>query len=126
MDHRAFFELLRDVSPVRIISVSGASVFEAICSVGEVEIGDGFLNAITPAYHWHLDLRRFRRLRARDDLHARSGRRVLFFELAEDDGAKPFLLVYVHREKGAEFDPAREARFQRFAATLDAGAEVQP
>lgn len=130
MEHRAFFEMLRDVSPVRVISISGASVFEAISRVGEVELAEGFLNAITPAYHWHVDLKRFREVRARDELHARSGRRVMFFELAEEAGAKSFLMIYVHREKGVEFEPAREARFKQYAATLGApiaaAAEVRP
>lgn len=129
MDHRAFFETLRDLSPVRVISISGASVFEAICSVGEVELAGGVLNAITPAYHWHLDLKRFREVRARDEVHARSGRRVMFFELAEEAGARPFLMIYVHREKGAEFEPTREARFKQYVATLptsiSTAAEVQ-
>lgn len=127
MDHRTFFDVLRDVSPVRIISISGASVFEAICRIDEVTLADGHLNAITPAYHWHLDLKRFRTVRAHDEIHARSGRRVMFFELAEEPAAKPFLMIYVHREKGAEFEPEREARFKEYAATLTpAAVEVQP
>lgn len=119
---RRFFRELAPLSPLRIISRCGPSTFEALCDFGPHGFAAGHLNAITPAYHWHLRLAGFRYLRARDEVHARSGRRVLFFELAEAEGADPFLLVYLHREKGAEFEPEREAAFLALHAVLKDGA----
>lgn len=116
------FEELRQLGPLRVISVSGPSVFEAICSVGPFGVAEGHLNAITDAYHWHLDLRRTARARSNDSVHARSGRRVLFFELFEDGSATPFLSIYLHRAKGEEFAPERVERFERLHGELGAGA----
>jgi hypothetical protein len=124
MTHREFFDALRALAPLRVISVSGPSVFEAICGFGPYGVADGHLNAITDAYHWHLDLSRFRILTSRDETHARSGRRVLFFELREAAGAEPFLLVYLHRAKGEDFAPAREERFAGLHARLGRGEEM--
>ena len=69
------------------------------------------MNVLSDQYHWHLDVRRFGHLTSRDDTHARSGRRVLFFELREQADSPPFLRIYLHREKGDEFEPGREKRF---------------
>jgi hypothetical protein len=123
---RRFFALLADLGRLRVISQSGPSTFEALCEVGPVEIVHGFLNAITPEYHWHLALKRFRHLRSHDEVHARSGRRVLFFSLHEDADAAPFLRIYLHREKGAGFDAAREARFLAAHGALREGAPIEP
>lgn len=126
MTHREFFDALRDLAPLRVISTCGPSVFEAICGFGAYGVADGHLNAITEAYHWHIDLGRFRVLTSRDETHARSGRRVLFFELREAPAAEPFLLVYLHRPQGEEFAPDREARFAGLHARLTAGEEMTP
>jgi len=125
MTHRDFFDALRDLSPLRVISVVGPNVFESICRVDRYALADGYLNAITDAYHWHLELGRFRHLRARDEVHERSGRRVLFFELRESaSDERPFLMIYVHRAKGVEFEPEREARFAALWERAAHGCEV--
>jgi len=110
-DARWFFDQLTRMGPLRIISQSGASTFEALCRFGPHGYAQGFMNAMTDAYHWHLDLRGFGHLRSRDEVHARSGRRVLFFELRRSAGDPPFLRIYLHRAKGAAFDPALEQAF---------------
>jgi hypothetical protein len=128
---RGFFDALSALAPLRIISVCGPSVFEAICDFAGFGVADGWLNAITPEYHWHLDLGSFHHLRSRDEVHQRSGRRVLFFELRETAASEPFLLVYLHRGKGEELSNRRESGFralhERFAEgrSLAAGAEVR-
>lgn len=122
---RRFFELLGSLGRLRVISQSGPSTFEALCHVGPFEIAHGFVNAITPDYHWHLAVKRFRHVRSHDDVHARSGRRVLFFSLREDADADPFLRIYLHREKGDEFDAAREARFREAHGALRDGASLE-
>lgn len=122
--HRRFFELLRELGPLRVISICGPSVFESLCAFDAYGVAQGHMNAITPAYHWHLQLARFRRLRSKDEVHARSARRVLFFELAEDAEAPPFLRIYVHRERGAEYEPEREKRFLEAHADLSQGVAL--
>src|SRR5690606_650314 len=99
------FNQLATLSPLRAITVCGPSVFEAICDVGPFGVAGGYLNAMTPEYHWHLELARCRFLRSCDEVHARSGRRVLFFELAEGPEQRPFVSIYLHRAKGEDFDP---------------------
>ena len=84
------------------------------------------MNAITPAYHWHFDVTRLRHLRSQDETHARSGRRVLFFELRQEAGQPPFMWIYVHRERGAEFDAEREKRFAAVHAELAGGVALAP
>src|SRR5262245_1007765 len=91
--HRRFFGELGPLSPLRVISQCGASTFEAICRFGPHGFADGHMNAITPEYHWHVALARFRHVTSVDRTHARSGRRVLFFELREQAGAAPFLSI---------------------------------
>jgi hypothetical protein len=120
-----FFALLGELGRLRIISISGPSTFESICEVGSAGFGGGFMNAITEQYHWHLELRRFGHLRSRDDTHARSGRRVLFFELRESAESPPFLRIYLHREKGEEFDPQRERRFAEVHEQLRDGTALE-
>jgi hypothetical protein len=122
--HRRFFELLSAVGPLRLISICGPSVFESLCRFERHGFSDGHMNAITPEYHWHVELSRFRFARSRDDVHARSGRRVLFLELAESPDARPFLTIYLHRAKNAEFDPAFEKAFLDAHAELGAGREL--
>lgn len=124
MTHQDFFDALRALGPLRIISQSGPSVFEAICRLDAYGIREGHLNAITDAFHWHVTLERFRHVRSHDEVHARSGRRVLFFALRESPEAAPFLLVYVHRGKGEDFGAARAARFTDLHTRLAAGADV--
>jgi hypothetical protein len=122
---RRFFALLGELGRLRIISISGPSTFEAICEVGSCGFGGGLMNAITDGYHWHLELARFGHLRSRDETHARSGRRVLFFELRESAPSPPFLHIYLHREKGEEFEPEREKRFAEAHEQLRDGAALE-
>lgn len=124
MTHRELFEAFTALGPLRIISIAGASVFESICRLEQWGINDGYMNAFTDAYHWHVDLGRFRHVRTRDETHDRSGRRVLYFELCEEAGAEPFLRVYVHREKNVAFDDTREQAFNGLHALLGTGAAV--
>jgi hypothetical protein len=120
-----FFGELRELSPLRVITIAGPSVFESICSVGPFGVSEGHLNAITDAYHWHLDVRRTARLRSHDSVHARSGRRVLFFELLEQGQDKPFVSIYLHRAKNEEFGDQRLARFDRLHRELQLGLELE-
>jgi hypothetical protein len=122
--HRRFFEALGPLSPLRVISQCGASTFEAICRFGAFGFADGHMNAITPDYHWHVSLARFRFVTSVDRVHARSGRRVLLFELREEAGAAPFLSIFLYRDRGAEFEPEREDRFRALHAELAAGAAL--
>ena len=119
--HRRFFELLEGLGGLRVIHQSGASTFEALCRFGPFEIQRGFMNAITGAYHWHLALDRFGFVRSVDGHHARSNRRVLFFELCPAQGEPPFCRIYLHRERGAEFEGWVLAGFLEAHAGLGAG-----
>jgi hypothetical protein len=121
---RRFFEALGPLSPLRVVSQCGASTFEAICRFGAFGFADGHMNAITPEYHWHVSLARFRHVTSVDRVHARSGRRVLLFELREEAGAAPFLSIFLYRDRGAEFEPEREERFGALHAELAAGAPL--
>ena len=123
--HQRFFEHLGELSPLRIISIAGGSVFEALCDFGPFGIARGHMNAMTDAYHWHVDLARFRHLRSRDTVHARSGRRVLFFELAEGPEARPFLSIYLYRDKDVGFGDVREKQFLEMHAALEAGVALE-
>jgi hypothetical protein len=124
MTHREFFDALRDFSPLRVISPAGPSLFEAICDFDAYGIAEGHLNAITENYHWHIALDRFAHVRSHDEVHARSGRRVLYFALREAATADPFLLIYLYRGKREDFDGPRLARFTLMHGTLGGGAEV--
>jgi hypothetical protein len=123
-DAARFFDLLRSLGRLRVISQTGPSTFEALCAVDSFEIARGFVNAITPSYHWHLAAKRFRHLRSHDEIHARSGRRVLYFALREEPDSHPFLRIYVHREPGAEFEPEREALFAAAHEDLADGVDL--
>ena len=122
--HRRFFELLGRLGRLRVISQSGASTFEAICGFGAFGIAQGYMNAITPEYHWHLELARFGHLRSHDAVYPRSGRRVLSFELRERAAAEPFLQIFLYREPGEEFGARREAEFAAAHRELAAGVEL--
>lgn len=122
---RQLFEELTELGPLRVISVNGPSVFEAICELSSFGVADGWLNAITSEYHWHVRLEGVRHLRTRDEIYARSGRRVLYFELREGAGEEPFLLVYLHRDKGEEFDQWREQRFAAVHERYADGRELE-
>ncbi len=123
--HRRFFDSLRHLGRLRVISRSGPSTFEALCELGPHGFAHGYMNAICNAYHWHLELAPFRHLQTKDTVHARSGRRVLFFELRESPDAAPFLFIYLHREHGEEFDPEREALFATLHAELAEGCILE-
>ena len=124
LDAVGFFELLKELGPLRIISRSGPSTFEAICTVSRFGVASGFMNAITPEYHWHLQLKGFGHVRSHDEIHDRSGRRVLYFELRENAEANPFLFIYLYRDKGAEFDPAHEKRFLEAHEAMSQGLSL--
>lgn len=118
------FALMRRLSPLRVISVCEASVFEAIIDFDRHGFADGHMNAMVPTYHWHVDLNGLGWLRTRDTVHGRSGRRVLFLELASSATHVPFLSVYVHRGKNEEFDLERLAAFEAAHADLAEGRPV--
>ncbi|HKK52494.1 MAG TPA: hypothetical protein VKA74_12945 [Myxococcota bacterium] len=120
------FDLLNDLGRLRVISVCGPSVFEAICQAGPYEIVGGSLNMITDAYHWHFALKRLGHLRSFDTTHARSGRRVLFFELREREDDAPFLRIYAYRGTNEDFDPAVLERFAEAHRELAAGVALDP
>lgn len=122
---RRFFTSLSTLGRLRIISQSGPSTFEAICTVGPFGVASGYLNAITPAYHWHLRLDGFGHLVSRDEVHERSGRRVLFFELRGAEAADPFLRIYLYRDAGEEFAPERERSFDELHRELGAGVVIK-
>jgi hypothetical protein len=112
---------LRRLNPLRVISWNGPSVFETICDLAAFGVADGHMNAITPQYHWHLRLDGLGHLRSRDEIHERSGRRVLYVEMRESAQADPFLLVYLHRGKGEDFGAERERLFAELHAAFAAG-----
>ena len=122
---RRFFEALTLLGPLRVISQSGPSTFEALCELTRFKIADGYLNAITPDYHWHLRLDGFGHLRSRDEIHGRSGRRVLFFELRENPEAAPFLLIYLYRGPGEEFSMEHERLFALLHEDLAGGVALE-
>ena len=124
--HRRFFDALGALGRLRVVSRSGPSTFEALCRFGPYGFGHGHMNALTDAYHWHLALDGFGHVRSCDTVHERSGRRVLFFELRERAEAAPFLFIYLHREKGEEFDAQRERQFAAIHAELSGGRALEP
>lgn len=119
-----FFDLLAILGRLRVISICGASVFEALCHAGPFEIEDGSLNMVTSEFHWHVALDDFRHLQSHDAVHARSNRSVLFFELREHRAAAPFLRIYLYRAPGAAFDPGIEAAFRAAHVELAQGVEL--
>ena len=121
-----FFEALGPLSPLRVISQCGPSTFEAIADFGPHGFDRGFMNAITPAYHWHLRTDGLGHVRSHDTIHGRSGRRVLFFELREHAGTKPFLQIYLYRAKGEDFDEERLKLFDRIHTRYAEGVALAP
>ena len=120
-----FLDLLQHLGRLRVISISGPSVFEALCHAGPYEERGGSLNMITEEFHWHLDRKRFRWLQSHDDTHARSKRRVLYFELSEQPELPPFLRIYVYRPAHSEFDPTVEAAFLAAHGELEKGRSLE-
>lgn len=120
-----FFDLLPKLGGLRVISVCGPSVFEAICEAGPYEVLGGSLNMITPDFHWHMVHARIGFLKSHDTTHKRSGRRVLFFTLHEQGEDAPFLRIYVYRPSGEEFDPAVMDVFQAAHAELASGVVLR-
>jgi len=121
LDVRAFFAEVGRLSPLRVISQCGPSTFEALCTFEGFEPHGDYLNAMTPDYHWHLHVGKPIHVTSRDEVHTRSGRRVLYFVLKDADG-KGFLRIYVHREKGAEYEPARVDGFRALHEQVGDGA----
>ena len=121
---RDLFDILAELGPLRVISQSGPSTFEAICEVKHFGIAGGMLNAITPQYHWHLELGGPRHVRTVDSMHEPSQRQVLFFELRTEPDAEPFLSIYLHREKNMPFEDDRLRMFQQVHAELHGGAAI--
>ena len=109
--HPRFFALLRELGRLRVIHRSGPSTFESLCTMGPHGFADGHMNAINDLFHWHVKLDAFGYLRSQDTTHARSGRRVLFFEMREREDSAPFAFVYLHRDKGEQYEFDREQRF---------------
>lgn len=122
--HADFFRLLGGLGPLRIISRSGPSTFEALCRFGPHGFAGGHMNAITEAYHWHLKTSGFGFVRSHDTVHQRSGRRVLFFELREDAESPPFLFIYLYRPPKEDFEAEAEKRFLEAHASLGEGAAL--
>ena len=119
------FGLLRRLSPLRVISECGPSVFEAIVDFDRHGFAHGHMNAMTPTYHWHLALDGLGWIRTRDEIHERSGRRVLYLEFARSSKTPRFLSVYVHRDKGEDFDDARLGVFEAAHDDLRDGRPIE-
>jgi hypothetical protein len=49
---------------------------------------------------------------------------VLLFELREQEGAAPFLMIFLYRDRGEEFEAAREQRFGALHAELAQGQKL--
>ncbi len=122
---RRFFDLLSTLGSLRVISVCGPSVFEAICDFDGYDVRGGMINAMTDAYHWHFQIARLGHLHSHDTIHKRSGRRVLFFELREDEDSDPFLRIYLYRPAQSDFAAASESHFAVAHAELGDGAIVE-
>lgn len=119
-----FFALLGELGRLRVISICGPSVFESICEAGPFSIEDGYLNMVTDAFHWHVEVSRFRHMRSHDAVHGRSGRNVLYYDLRERAESTPFLRIYLYRAHGVDFDPQVAAAFGRAHVELEAGVAL--
>jgi hypothetical protein len=122
---RRFFATLTRLGRLRIISQCGPSTFETLCRVEHFTLAQGFVNVISEDYHWHLLIDGFGHLRSRDEVHKRSGRRVVFFELRRDDEAEPFLLIYLYRGTAQEFGEEPLRLFAEMHRDLAAGAHLE-
>ena len=118
---RRFFDLLRHLGPLRVVSVSGPSVFEARCEIGPQDFSEGSLNIITPQYHWNLSLDRFRHLRSVTRVHPKTGEITAFFELRDDCSETPFLRIYL---SGRRNDQHAERLFAEVHPALRHGVDV--
>lgn len=123
---RRFFEALGVLGPLRVIAVNGPSVFEAFCEVTSFKIMEGHLNVFDDRYHWHLRLDGFGHLTSCEEVHERSGRKVLYFELRADARSEPFLRIYLYRRVGEDFGDTRELRFAAVHDELRGGREIRP
>jgi len=123
----ALFDRLAALGPFRIIHQAGPSTFEAIARVAPATLAGPFLNVICDEYHWHLKRDDVGHVQSFDQTHARSGRRVLFLALADrapGAGGEVFTRLYVHRARGAEFDPDVLEGFLALHGRLKGGAEI--
>ena len=120
-----FFDLLPKLGRLRVISVCGPSVFEAICEAGSYTVERGSINMVTAEFHWHFAPARLSFLQSHDTVHARSGRRVLFFTLHEREDEAPFLRIYVYRRPNEEFDAAAADVFRTAHEDLASGVVVR-
>lgn len=121
---KRFFGLLQQLGPVRVVSVSGPSVFEARCEMGPRDFSEGSLNIITPQYHWNLALDRFRHLRSVTRVHPKSKRCTHFFELRDDPASPPFLRIYLAGGRASGESGRRERLFAAAHAALRSGTDV--
>ncbi|MEZ7978277.1 MAG: hypothetical protein QMC74_01095 [Myxococcota bacterium] len=118
------FDLLPRLGQLRVISVCGPSVFEAICEATAYELLGGSINMITPAFHWHFAADRLGHLQSHDTIHRRSGRRVLFFELREHADQSPFLRIYVYRAVKTDFATSAISNFIEAHSELSNGIVI--
>jgi hypothetical protein len=93
--------------------------------VEQFTLAQGFVNVISEDYHWHLLIEGFGHLRSRDEIHQRSGRRVVFFELRRVEEGEPFLLIYLYRGPGQEFGEEPLRLFTEMHRDLAAGAHLE-
>ena len=121
-----FFRDLRAFPRIRVVLRTGPSVFEAICVPSDFGFQAGYLNAMTPEYHWHIDASRFGFVRSWDEVHARSDRRVLFFSLHEHQEAEAFLRIYIYRPPRQPFGEEIEDAFMRMHRAFEMGQKLLP
>ncbi len=121
-----FFGGLKAFPRIRVVLTTGPSVFEAICVPSDFRFQAGHLNAMTPEYHWHIDVSRFAFVRSWDEVHARSDRRVLFFSLHEHQEAEAFLRIYIYRPPRQPFGEEIEDAFMRMHRAFEMGRKLLP
>lgn len=120
---RLFSELV-DLGDLRVIVITPGSVFECICRIRGFGVAGRWLNAMTDGYHWHIDTGAIRFVRACDEIHARSGRQVLYLQLATSSVAEPSFAIYLHRPSGEPWSAERFERFARLRAVFEGGREL--
>ena len=121
---RRFFNLLQHLGPLRVVSVSGPSVFEALCEIGPQAFSESSLNIITPQYHWNLSLDRFRHLRSVTRVHPKTGKITAFFELRDEANETPFLRIYLSPDPKIVGSCQRQPLFDEAHQSLQCGADV--
>ena len=119
-----FFGALKAFPRIRVVLTTGPSVFEAICVPSNFRFQSGHLNAMTPEYHWHIDVSRFTFARSWDEVHARSDRRVLFFSLHEKPEIEPFLRIYIYRPPRQPFGEEIENDFLQMHKAFSTGRQL--